>query len=251
MNDDIKIYLPFNKKDNDERIVEGYATSEDLDSQGEVVKIEAVKKALPDYMKFANIREMHQPSAVGKAVKVKIDEAKKALYLVAKVVDDVAWKKCKEGVYNGFSIGGRALKTVGNQIEDLILTEISLVDRPANPSAIFSLVKMDKSTAEIQEEVEEFKFGEVFRAERALELTAALVYMYDSYKARGVDTGEIEKAIEILKNMVKQELENALATEKMDDAKVLKGVMGTLEKRTMEHSQLETTNYFENLKKFI
>lgn len=247
MNDDVKIYLPFQKKDNDERIVEGYATSEDLDSQGEVVKIDAVKKALPDYMKFANIREMHQPSAVGKAVKAKIDDTKKALYLVAKVVDDVAWKKCKEGVYNGFSIGGRALKTVGNQIEELILTEISLVDRPANPSAIFSLIKMDtkKSDGEIKEEMDEFKFEEVFRAERALQLTAELVFMYDNYKARGVDTGELEKAIEILKTLVQKELDTAMKSEKMDDAKLLKGIVTTLEKRS------GVNKYFDTLKKIV
>lgn len=155
---DVKFFVPFTKSDNDQKIVEGYASSEALDSHGEIVSFEGIKKALPDYMKYANIREMHQWSAVGKTISAVPDEASKALYLVAKVVDEEAWKKCKEGVYTGFSIGGRIVKKVGNIIEQLELNEISLVDRPANPEAMFSVVKfahdVQKSEGEMEDEVE-------------------------------------------------------------------------------------------------
>ena len=56
-------------------------------------------------MKFANIREMHQLSAVGVAKEAAVDD--KGLYLGAKIVDDQAWQKITEGVYKGYSIGGR------------------------------------------------------------------------------------------------------------------------------------------------
>ena len=139
----INFFAPFAKVNSDEQTVEGFASTEAVDSQGEIVKSSALEKALPDYMKFANIREMHQWSAVGKAVDAQIGkDGKKGLYLVAKVVDPVAWQKCKDGVYNGFSIGGKVLKRMGNEIQELILNEISLVDRPACPEAVFSMVKI-------------------------------------------------------------------------------------------------------------
>lgn len=144
--DDIHLYGIITKVDEEQRIVEGYASTEAIDSDGEVVSREAVKKALPDYMRFGNIREMHQAKAAGKAIFANID--KKGLYLKAKIVADDAWKMVKEKVYQGFSIGGRKIAQVGNTIIDLALSEISLVDRPANPEAIFTIVKFAKSDDE-------------------------------------------------------------------------------------------------------
>lgn len=132
-------YIPFSKKDDEQRMVYGYATTEAIDSQGEIVAKTAIEEALPDYMKFGNIREMHQPSAVGKAQEANIDD--KGLYLGVKVVDDSAWTKVKEGVYNGFSIGGKIVTKINDTITKLRLTEISLVDRPANPEAVFAFYK--------------------------------------------------------------------------------------------------------------
>jgi hypothetical protein len=61
-------------------------------------------------------------------------------------VDAEAWEKVTEGVYKGFSIGGRATKRDDlnkSIITGLKLTEISLVDRPANPEATFDVFKAD------------------------------------------------------------------------------------------------------------
>lgn len=142
-----KYYAEINKVDADQRLVYGYASTEALDSQGEVVKVDAIKDALDDYMKFANIREMHQPSAVGIAEFAKADD--KGLYLCAKVVDDGAWDKVKAGVYKGFSIGGRALAKTGGVISKMRLMEISLVDRPANPECMIEMFKRDASDGTI------------------------------------------------------------------------------------------------------
>src|SRR5690606_20036922 len=105
--DKTQIFIPFAKKDEEKRMVYGYASTEALDSQGEVVSKNAIMNALPDYMKYGNIREMHQPSAVGKTHQASMDE--QGLFIKVKNVDDNAWKKVKEGVYNGFSIGGRVV----------------------------------------------------------------------------------------------------------------------------------------------
>ena len=142
----MKFYMDIVKRDPVARLVYGYATTEALDSQGERVSKEAVEGALADYMKFANIREMHQPSAVGVAKEANLDE--KGLFLCAKVVDDQAWKKVEEGVYKGFSLGGKKVAKVGDTVTQMRLTEISLVDRPANPEALITLYKLDESSPE-------------------------------------------------------------------------------------------------------
>lgn len=140
---DFNFFLPIAKVDQDKRTVSGYASTPTKDADGEIVTLDAVRNALPDYMAWGNIREMHKLSAVGTAEEANVDT--KGLFLTAKIVDDSAWKKCLEGVYKGFSIGGRKLAKTGDKITEIDLTEISVVDRPANPDAKFNLAKSAKS----------------------------------------------------------------------------------------------------------
>jgi phage head maturation protease len=138
----MRVYASFAKTDPEQKMVYGYASTEALDSQGEIVTKEALAKALPDFMRFANIREMHQPSAVGRAAEANVDE--KGLYIGARIADPVAWSKIKAGVYNGFSIAGSVTErdpAASHVITGCTLSEISLVDRPANPEAVFDLYK--------------------------------------------------------------------------------------------------------------
>lgn len=156
------LYLDITKAE--QRIVEGIGSTETIDMQpgeweghryvGDVVDAGAIEAALPDYLKWANIREMHEPSAVGTALKAEVIDGK--LRLAVKVVDDTAWQKVKEKVYKGFSIGGKIVEAVLEKLPDgtyirrilkLILTEISLVDRPANPDARILLYKMEAPMA--------------------------------------------------------------------------------------------------------
>ena len=140
----MRIFIPLEKLDAEQRLAIGYASTPALDSQGEIVKREAVEAALPDYMRFANVREMHRPSAVGIAEAADVDD--KGLRIAAKVVDDDAWEKVKQKVYKGFSIGGRVTSRDPKDhrvITGLELTEISLVDRPANPEAVIDVYKAD------------------------------------------------------------------------------------------------------------
>ena len=138
----LHLFLPLQKIDREAREVFGYASTEAEDSQGEIVRRAALEAALPAYMRFANIREMHLPSAVGVAKEAAVDDT--GLYLKARIVDDEAWRKVREGVYKGFSIGGAV--TARDPADPRIitgveLTEISLVDRPANPEAVFAVWK--------------------------------------------------------------------------------------------------------------
>ncbi|HYM71595.1 MAG TPA: XkdF-like putative serine protease domain-containing protein, partial [Stellaceae bacterium] len=140
----MRFYAPIAKVDAEERMVWGYASTDAEDDQGETITRDALAAALAGYLKFANIREMHQMSAVGIAEEAAIDD--KGLYVAARIVDPRAWDKVRAGVYKGFSVGGRvqardpADRTI---ITALTLTEISLVDRPANPEAVFDCWKAE------------------------------------------------------------------------------------------------------------
>jgi phage head maturation protease len=138
----MRFYGSFAKVDAEQRMVWGYASTEAVDVAGETILKSAIEAALDDYLEFANLREMHQLSAVGTTKEASVDE--KGLYIGAKVVDDVAWGKVTSGVYKGFSVGGKVLardKDDKKIITKILLTEISLVDRPSNPEARFDVYK--------------------------------------------------------------------------------------------------------------
>lgn len=149
MKSKMNFYFPlekFEKQDDGTLVVFGIASSEAVDSQGETIKAEAMSDALPDFFKYGtgNLREMHQPMAAGTIDSATVKDG--VTYIEASVIDPVAIKKVEAGVYKGFSIGGRVTsrdevnKTI---ITGLKLTEISLVDRPANPEAMFSVFKSE------------------------------------------------------------------------------------------------------------
>lgn len=157
------------KRDDAEHVIEGYASSENLDQQpgkwkgeyyeGDIVQADAIEKALPAYMEWANLREMHSDSAVGTVLKAEVihgdvilPDGKRLLnplHVIAKIVDPDAWEKVVTGVYKGFSIQADVFKLkvakvaghVVRLIQSLRLIEISLVDRPANPGAKIILWK--------------------------------------------------------------------------------------------------------------
>jgi hypothetical protein len=158
----LRISMPLTKVDAERRIVSGFATLDNLDRQNDIVTPEA---SLEAFSKFrGNIREMHQPKAVGKMVAFKEDkyfdpEEKKfyqGIYVsayVSKGAQD-AWEKVLDGTYTGFSIGGKMNKWDDAYdekmdasiriIKDYTLVELSLVDSPANQFAnIISVEKVD------------------------------------------------------------------------------------------------------------
>jgi hypothetical protein len=165
--------------------VSGVASSNAVDSDGEVITAQAMADAIPDYMKFANIREMHQSIAAGTALSCEVREDGRT-YLEAHVVDPVSVKKVLTNVLKGFSIGG---KVTGRDPKDrkiitgLRLTEISLVDRPANPEATFSLAKLEDSMDKepptyTLEDLKKYAGEEIRDAGMALQCLDALFYLY-------------------------------------------------------------------------
>jgi hypothetical protein len=160
--DNIRFSLPFSKVDKERRTVSGFASLDNLDKQMDIVTADASMEAFAKFR--GNIREMHQPLAVGKMVNFKaekyFDPDSKKFYngvyvsaYVSKGAQDT-WEKVLDGTLTGFSIGGRMNKwddgydeksdTQIRIIKEYDLIELSLVDSPANQFAnIMSVEKVD------------------------------------------------------------------------------------------------------------
>ena len=106
--------------------VTGVASTGAIDDADERVLPEAMKAALPAYMRFGALREMHGLSAAGATLR-------------AEVTDD----------------GATRIEThvVDPVITKLRLNEISLVDRPCNPEAVIDVWKADRPEGPTNAEV--------------------------------------------------------------------------------------------------
>ena len=127
----------------------GVASTGATDEADERVLPEAMKAALPAYMRFGALREMHGMSAAGATLSAQVGEDG-VTRIEAHVVDPLAVKKVQLGVYKGFSIGGKVLARDPADrkiITKLRLNEISLVDRPCNPEAVVEMWKADHAEA--------------------------------------------------------------------------------------------------------
>lgn len=127
--------------------VSGIASSETVDGAGETVTASAMKAAIPDYMAFGAVREMHQPIAAGTAISIETGDDGVTKF-EALVVDEGSIKKVLSDppVLKGFSIGGKVTgrdELNKSVITGIKLNEISLVDRPCNPDAKFSIAKLE------------------------------------------------------------------------------------------------------------
>jgi phage head maturation protease/regulator of replication initiation timing len=215
----MNIFADIVKIDPDLKMVYGYATTEALDSQGERVSKEAVEAALEDYLKWANIREMHKASAVGVAKEAALDD--KGLYISAKIVDRDAWDKIKEGVYKGFSIGGKkiAKEEETGLITALSLTEISLVDRPANPECKFDVWKAEgggeemkkKNLEKVDGNLAKYAGEEILDAQTAIYALSNISYLYlkemqEGHPEAAAQTEQLKVVIENLKNFIASEI---------------------------------------------
>lgn len=172
---EIKLSIDPNESDMTQRIVVGFATLDNIDQTGDIVTAEASLKAFSNFR--GNIRLMHLPEPVGKVIDFQpafyVDPETGKQYngiqvtaRISKAADN-AWIMCQDGTISGFSIGGRVSKTskqydenVGstiNVIDEYVLTELSLVDNPANQFANITAIR--KSADKVIHEGDEFSIG--------------------------------------------------------------------------------------------
>ncbi|NPV51359.1 MAG: hypothetical protein HPY60_09215 [Candidatus Methanofastidiosum sp.] len=163
----------------------GPASAELLDSQGDVIRIDAVKKALPELLKRARVTVDHKDQIVGEIVEsfekkgliyktevrppnneelskfCSLEKEKEALFVLAKVWDDTEYckevrKAIEKGDYRSYSISGNVLKSrpckssegCTRIVSDLNLSAVTICRSGANPAAQFDILKEEKEMPE-------------------------------------------------------------------------------------------------------
>ena len=142
--------------------VYGKATDSGLDIDQQICDPVWLDTAMPEWFKTGgNIREQHSNIAAG--VAKEYESKADGHYISALVVDPVSVKKVQNRVLRGFSIGiksprvVRDTKAANGRIIDGQIVEVSLVDRPANPSCQLVLAKSingEKTLTKVEELLE-------------------------------------------------------------------------------------------------
>jgi len=160
----LRMGMDFSKVDKKRRMVYGWATLDNVDTDNDVVTADASADAFA--RSRGNLREMHKKdSAVGRVVSFKEDTFRapdgneyRGIFVKVRVSEGAenTWKKVLDGTLNGFSIGGDIEEAVedfakdgSTKIRKVIkynLNELSLVDNPGNQySDITNVFKLRKS----------------------------------------------------------------------------------------------------------
>ncbi|MEV7006840.1 hypothetical protein [Streptosporangium sp. NPDC051022] len=126
-------------------IVYGKATGPDVDLDAQICDPAWLKTAMPKWMTWGNLREMHQPIAAG--IGIELAAEGDDWMLKSKVVDEGTAKKIEAGALKGYSVGIKNAQVVkdtaapGGRIVGGEIVEVSYVDRPCNPTATLALTK--------------------------------------------------------------------------------------------------------------
>jgi cell division protein FtsB len=137
--------------------IHGVAAAEVPDKVGEIFDYESSKPLIKAWSEerfrdsggksLGNVREQHTSRAVGKLTDLLFNDAAKQIEVDAGIVEDDVWAKIEEGIYAGFSFGGRYEK---KWKDDKNLTrytarpfELTVCDNQCVPGASFQMVKSD------------------------------------------------------------------------------------------------------------
>ena len=125
--------------------VTGRVSDDTLDLDQQICDPEWLKGEVPEWMKIGNVRVMHQAQTGGKATS--LEQNGTGWDATIKVTNPQAALDVEEGVLTGLSVGIKGARVVkddtapnGRIIGGKII-EVSLVDRPANPSCKIEVAK--------------------------------------------------------------------------------------------------------------
>ena len=128
--------------------VNGLVSDDTLDLDQQRCDPNWLSTAVPGWFKSAgNVRLMHQPNAVGKAKE--LSQKGTGWNAMIKVTNPQVATDIEEGVLTGLSVGiknarvDKSLTAPNGLIVGGDIIEVSLVDRPANPSCTIEMAKMD------------------------------------------------------------------------------------------------------------
>ena len=246
----MKLFAQITKVNAETGEVHGRITQEAPDSSGEVMDYESSKPNFEDWSKQAsdatgglskgNVRAMHGKVAAGKLTDISFLDEAKAIDVVAKIVDQGERQKCIEGVYTGFSIGGKYAKRW--QDGDLWRytaqpSEVSLVDNPCLKSARFTLVKADGTEEErelgkvaAREDVKpadgdlkKYLGEEAWDVSQALSALNTIYYLYskeqqEDHPEAAAQTADLQEVINRLKSFIASEIQETDTDESMQMA---------------------------------
>lgn len=143
--------------------IEGYASTDDVDRQGDIVPASVWKKGIQNYLKNPVILAYHNHSEpVGRMVDHRVDS--KGLWVKARISSaaDEVFNLVKDGILTAFSIGFRIVDAEYDAakelfvVKELELHEISVVSVPANQNTLFSLSKAFDTAEEFKSFKQQF-----------------------------------------------------------------------------------------------
>ena len=164
----------------DNLVIGGYASIEVVDKQNDLITLEALEKAVVDFMSeksYRNVMSNHSNVQVGEVIeqyrdtngvlhKTGVDGV--GFYVVIKMRDDIEKAKeinrgIRKGTLRSFSIGGQAIskrerksEEYGeyNEIDNLELHEVTICEKGINPEAKFDILKHEKGGKIMTEKLE-------------------------------------------------------------------------------------------------
>ena len=203
---DFRLFVPLTKVDVEKRLVFGTIAEEIADRADEIMDYESARPEFEawsaeiakasDGRSLGNLRAMHGSVAAGKLESIAFDDASKRIECCGKVVDDAEWNKVLEGVYTGFSMGGRYLKRWKDEANPLLTrytprpAEVSLVDNPCIPTATFEVVKED-GTSELRKFKPAAEIGKA-GARHSKEDKARVQALHDTAVDLGADCSSVD-----------------------------------------------------------
>jgi hypothetical protein len=156
-------WVPITKvtAEGDNRRVYGLVTNDDIDSDEQIVDADFARRAMAKWFDDgtgfgANVRQQHSTQLAPAGKGISLEDTPKGQYIEALIVEPTAVKLVDAKVYQGFSVGiarpriVRDAKARGGRIVDGNVVEVSVVDRPANYSAKFQIVKAVGTSGSMQ-----------------------------------------------------------------------------------------------------
>lgn len=134
-------------------VVYGQATGPELDRTGQICDPAWLRKAMPAWAEWANVREQHSSIAAGVGLEVDGTSDGDRWWLKTLVTDPVTVHKVETRTLKGYSIGIKNATVVkdsqapNGRIVGGDIVEISLVDTPANPACSIDIAKSLDGTA--------------------------------------------------------------------------------------------------------
>lgn len=158
----------FKVANEDQRIIEGYASTEDVDDFDDVIRATAFSNSLPRYAQHPGVTKNHDYSdSVGRSEVVEVHPGKGlwARIRISEAEPDL-WTKIKEGIYNAFSISGKKVRSIprpgstrgGREYQEVDLHEIAVCWLPANRNARIDYVSRSLASAMSNGEINHTRF---------------------------------------------------------------------------------------------